>query len=207
MPLGSVSPDAELASPDSTGSQPHREPTMSFAWLVACTIIALTLGMASAHLPQRWKLLGMLMILTGILFGTAARWLAGQFSVTPAGWRGVATMVLLTLGCLGVSSYESYRLRREALRPRPNDLARLHQALRSPESPETVRKLLEESVEKDAASFHAYLTDRWPSPWNRYGPLFWGIELILGTLASLAAFSTKRQPGNSTYSRSVISPG
>lgn len=173
---------------DEAPSTPVAHPPASslLSWLAVCFIATTAMSLASAHAPPRVRLIGMFSVAFGLLAGWLIVRLALLIEFKPS--PRLASVVAGLMSCLGLigGAWETWRLEVA----RQGDLAKERVA----------ERLIEQSKTSPGASgtipidssplagFRWYISrrtrqlGRWPSPWPE---LFWLVELLLGTAASV----------------------
>lgn len=183
-------------------------------WLSGAVIAVSLAALLAAHLPDRAKLLGLFPLVWGLAAGAGLRWWAHECHLAAPRWMLLCALLLLLGGEAGIV-LETWRGHRSDLQrqfakdPSAGFVKQAQQAAATSAlekaSPEetALRQQLQAEVERvrevrrQTRSLSAFLRRRlkalgdWSQPWPE---LFWGGEIVLGSLAGMWILSRPAPP-------------
>ncbi|MGH7128997.1 MAG: hypothetical protein ACREJB_00275 [Planctomycetaceae bacterium] len=154
-------------------------------WLLASSIVVTALAIAAAHVPGRFRLLGLFAVVFGLLCGRALAYLSRMLNLKRS------RLVLLIAGLLIAAAEVGMTLESYRQFVAENE-RQLDAELRRQNVPAALLPALRRDFLAERTSLSAYLTHRvselgdWPMPWPA---VLWSVEALLGVAAGTWLFA------------------
>ena len=189
-------------------TEPRSGGSSVLIWLSACLIAVTALSIAAAHAPSRIRLIGLFSMAFGLVVGWVIVRLASQLEAEPGRRFIVVTAMLLSLGGLIGSTWQTSRLAESSTGLSGKDalaarlIKELEQQSNAPGS--------ENQRRSEVTGFQKYLLRRlqklgnWTSPWPE---CFWVTELVAATIAAGWMSSRSLSAGVSNVGAGKIAEG